>query len=453
MPDTAGIRGAVEEFRRRHDIPGISLCTFTSAGPALTVATGHASVRSGAQPVTPKTRFRIYSITKMMTGTVAAALAADGAVDLDAPVDYYLPELAAWNRQSRRSVTLRLLLSHQAGLPPDALTRRAMSRDADGLRAAVLHDVPRLPRLAEPGQVYSYSSIAISLAGFVLERATGMRFRSLIRDRLLEPLGMAITTHDPEEAMSGPHAQHHLTTAGGRLRVAHDARLGIRYETSSLCYSTPADIARFGAAHLGGAHQVVPEAALAQLRHRHADLRLDVDMSYGLTCYRTRLQDGRLLFGHEGFFAGMWAKLIIDPERDFGVVWMDNRGDELREQRYALLTRLFGVPGQTACGLGATSAQADAVEVEGRYERAADDGLQVRPLGDGLGVTDGDRCVSLDQDHPGLWVSRYRLGPGEAPWGPHAGSQRICLSLTRSAAGGVSFVHLNGLPYRRVTAA
>ena len=143
-----------------------------------------------------------------------------------------------------------------------------MSRDADGLRAAVLHDLPRLPRLAEPGQVYSYSSIAISLAGLVLERATGMRFRSLIRDRLLEPLGMATTTHDPEEAMSGPHAQHHLTTAGGRLRVAHDARLGIRYETSSLCYSTPADIARFGTAHLGGAHQVVPEAALTQLRRR-----------------------------------------------------------------------------------------------------------------------------------------------------------------------------------------
>ena len=99
---------------------------------------------------------------------------------------------------------------------------------------------------------------------------------------------------------------------------------------------------------------------------------------------------------------------------------MDNRGDELREQRYALLTRLFGVPGQTARGLGATSAQADAAEVEGRYERAADDGLQVQPLGDGLGVTDADRCVPLDQDHPGLWVSRNRLGPGEAPWGPHA---------------------------------
>jgi len=452
MTDEDEIRSAVEQFRQRHDVPGVSLCTFSSAGPGLAVASGQTSVRRSARPVNPETRFRIYSITKMMTGTVAVAMAADGLVDLDVSVEQYVPELAAWASRSDRPVTLRLLLSHQAGLMPDALTSRAMSREPDGLRQAVLHDLPRLPRLAEPGEVYSYSSIAISLAGLVMERASGLPFRVLVRDRLLRPLQMTATTHDPDEMVRGPHAQHHLADADGRLRVAHDARLGIRYETSSLCYSTPTDIARFGAMHLGTAGSV-PSAALAEIRNRHAELGLDIDMSYGLTCYRTHLRDGRMLFGHEGFFAGMWAKLIIDPERDFGVVWMDNRGDELREHRYRLLTRLFGVPGRAAGQRGdSQGATPDTAAVSGHYERAGDDRLDVQAAAATLNVVSGDRCVPLRQSQAGLWVSHGRSGPGAAPWGPHAGSQRVCLTTTRAPDGTVRFVHLNGLPYRRAAA-
>ncbi|HEX5116504.1 MAG TPA: serine hydrolase domain-containing protein [Pseudonocardiaceae bacterium] len=442
MLDETTVRAALDEFRRRHRVPGVALCAFTSEGPRYAIGSGTASTESGA-PVTPDTMFRIYSLTKLLTGSAVVTLAAEGLVKLDAPINQYLPELRVRGSADDGGITLRHLLSHHAGWLPDSVRHDGLERDAGGLERNVLNEVARMPRLAAPGELYSYSNLGVSLAGLIGQRIGGEPFGEFMRDRLYRPLEMANTTHDPAVAMTYPLAQHHILTEHGDLGVAHDARHAVKHEPASQCYSTVVDIGRFGAAHLGGAGWLLSRNWLGQMHQPHVNPHLDVDIRYGLTCYLGPAVDGMRLVGHEGFLDGMWIKLVLDVGKDVGVVWMDNRGEELREQRYELLGELFDGLGRTPTGT-APHGPITATEVTGDYYRVGAESVAVRADGDALAVTSGSKHARLVPGPSGTWVSPDEHGPSTAPWGPHAGSRRICLGVTDE-----SLVHLNGLPYLR----
>ncbi|SFW81437.1 serine hydrolase domain-containing protein [Amycolatopsis australiensis] len=328
------VRRTLRRFRDEHDVPGVAVCTFTGAGPETAVADGVTSAET-QHAMTPDTVFRIYSIAKFVTATMIVSLAADGVLDLDAPIDGYVGGLRRRTGSGSDGTTLRHLLSHRSGLLPDAVLHDGLSRDPGGLAAAVRHDYARTPVLARAGEFYGYSNLGVSLAGLVVQEVTGTPFADLVRDRVFRPLGMTRSTHDPAVAMTYPLAQHHLPGDGGGLRVDHGAKAGTKHEPSSLCYSTALDMARLGAHHLRA------RAELGQMHLPHADPRLDIDLRYGLGCYLSPEVQGIRQVGHEGFYGGMWAKLVLDPAAGRGVVWLDNRGEELREQRYRAIRDLF----------------------------------------------------------------------------------------------------------------
>jgi CubicO group peptidase (beta-lactamase class C family) len=447
--DEARIRSALDEFRHRHRVPGVAVCTFTSAGPRCAVGSGVASLESPDQVVTPDTVFRIYSVTKLLTGTLVVALASNGLLKLDAPVNQSLPELRVRGAADDGGVTLRHLLSHQAGWLPDSVRHDGFDRNADSLERTVLRSAARMPMLASPGTVYSYSNLGASLAGVVAQRVVGEPFGELIAERLYAPLGMTRTTHDPAVAMTFPLAQHHVLDARGDLRVAHGARQAVAHEPASQCYSTATDMARFGALHLGGARAVMPASWTGRMHRVHSDPRLDVDLRYGLTCYLGPPVAGVRQVGHEGFLDGMWVKLVLDPARDFGVVWLDNRGEELREHRYRVLAELFGGLGHTPADVDRPHGSITADRVAGTYYRVGAEPLAVTAEGEDVVVSASCRRLPLVPGPAGTWVSRTEHGPGSPPWGPHAGSRRVCLGATAGPDGDIAFVHLNGLPYAR----
>ncbi|WP_182709243.1 serine hydrolase domain-containing protein [Curtobacterium flaccumfaciens] len=440
------MREEIDVFRAKNDVPGVSVCFFDEDGPLVAASSGFSSSRAGATVMTPETVFRIYSITKMMTGTAALQMTASGLLDLDRPISAYLP--AAIVGPDASEITTRMLLSHRSGLGTDALTRHAQNRAPNGLSVAVEHDVPILERVASPGDVYSYSSMGISVLGLIMERISDLPFRELMRQLVIEPLSMGSTSYVPEEVAAVSHARHHLVDRAGRLRPGHDARLGTRYETSSRCWSTPSDVARFGAAHLSAARGNGPAGETLRSMHRiEADIGLDVATNYGLTCYRTDLEDGGTLLGHEGFFGGMWAKLVMDPRQNIGLVWMDNRGDEIRDARYAVMRRMCGMPGKPKKALGRS--QATGAPPVGSWSRPGFGSLRIESEGPALGVTEGSRTVRLSMLGPDRWASISEERAVAAPWAPHATSTHVALGVVRGAEGLPRYVQLNGVPYSR----
>ena len=133
-------------------------------------------------------RFEVGSVTKTMTATLLAQLAAEGSLRLDDGVGRWLPA------DANAGITLRQLATHTSGLPRLAPNMRLPTVDLanpyaelgveqaeEGLRQAV----------AAPGAPVLYSNFGYQLLGLVLERASGLPYAQLITDRLLTPLGMS----------------------------------------------------------------------------------------------------------------------------------------------------------------------------------------------------------------------------------------------------------------------
>jgi CubicO group peptidase (beta-lactamase class C family) len=138
------------------------------------------------QPITVHTPMHLMSVTKPLTATAILSLAEEGTLDLDAPVDRYLP---SWPYPQ---ITLRHLLNQTSGL--HFLT--TINEHADTTRPVTNDDVLALiaehqPAPAfEPGSAFRYDNANYVTLGAVLEAVTGHPYADVIRDYVLEPAGM-----------------------------------------------------------------------------------------------------------------------------------------------------------------------------------------------------------------------------------------------------------------------
>ncbi|MBB5941017.1 CubicO group peptidase (beta-lactamase class C family) [Xanthomonas arboricola] len=166
--------------------------------------------REAQRPMRQETTFRLASVSKPIVATAAIALVAQGRLALDAPIAGWLP----WFRPALPDgrvpdISLRQLLSHSAGLgyrflePEDGAHARAGV--SDGMDRSGLSLEENLRRLAQvplqypPGTGWGYS-LAIDVAGAVLEAASGQPLPQLVHDLVTAPLGMQATAFHAEDA-------------------------------------------------------------------------------------------------------------------------------------------------------------------------------------------------------------------------------------------------------------
>ncbi|RKH18269.1 class A beta-lactamase-related serine hydrolase [Corallococcus praedator] len=179
-------------------------------------ASGVADVRTGA-PVRADARFRIGSMTKTFTATVVLQLAAERRLDLDRPVQEYLPRLLPANVYA--PITVRQLLNHTHGLPgvpvpqkdPEWFFVNRFRRYSP--RELVSLALPEGPRFA-PGTQQQYGNIGYIVAGLLIEQVTGRPYGDAVRDRILRPLGLR-DTFVPGNLVTipGPHAHGYEVVA------------------------------------------------------------------------------------------------------------------------------------------------------------------------------------------------------------------------------------------------
>ncbi|WP_244221536.1 serine hydrolase domain-containing protein [Corallococcus exercitus] len=156
---------------------------------------GVADVRTGA-PVPADAHFRIGSMTKTFTATVVLQLAAEGRVDLDRPVQDYLPRLLPAGVYA--PITVRQLLNHTHGLPgvpvpqkdPEWFLENRFRRFSP--RELVSLSLPPGPRFA-PGTRQEYGNIGYIVAGLLIEQVTGRPYGDAVRERILRPLHLRDT--------------------------------------------------------------------------------------------------------------------------------------------------------------------------------------------------------------------------------------------------------------------
>ncbi|MFC0601166.1 serine hydrolase domain-containing protein [Streptomyces palmae] len=179
------------------------------------------------QPVPVDGRFRLGSVTKVFISTVVLQLSAEHRVDLDRPVQDYLPDLLPANYPP---IPVRTLLNYTSGLPeltaedmpstPEAIVRHRFDDHplSELVAKAVRHDRP----FTEPGSRQVYGATGYYVAAMLVEKLTGHSYEQEITQRVLRPLRLRQTTApETDPTIPGPHAHGYLAVprpdGGGEL--------------------------------------------------------------------------------------------------------------------------------------------------------------------------------------------------------------------------------------------
>ena len=185
-------RAVVAELMARAPFPAVSAAVWRGGGLIWSEAFGMADLEAQT-PAAPDDRFRLASVSKVLTGAALMRLVEQGAVDLDAPISRYRPDLPPHHRDT----TLRQLASHQGGIrhyiardydtaaPGGPIDARTYATTEDRL-AIFIHD----PLISAPGEAVHYSSFGFVLLGAVLESATGKAFPKILAEEVTRPLAL-----------------------------------------------------------------------------------------------------------------------------------------------------------------------------------------------------------------------------------------------------------------------
>lgn len=297
---------------------------FPGAQVTIDGPDGHRVLTAGAGdlatgvPIADDARVRIGSNTKTFVATVVLQLAAEGKVDLEAPIERLLPGVVQGNGNDGNRITVRQLLQHTSGLPdylaggnPD-LTAVAstpqLRADADEIRwahyepADLVRIALSMPPRFEPGARSIYTNTNYILLGMLIEKITGRSAEVEIAGRILEPLGLRGTYFPDarEIGIRGPHPRGYQETEGRRIDFTDlDSSWA---GTAGAMVSTPDDLNRFFTALLTG--KLLRAAQLAEMKQAIPWDRGEPGSGYGLGLIHHPVSCGKEVWGHGGSIPG-----------------------------------------------------------------------------------------------------------------------------------------------------
>jgi len=202
---THELQERLDALARKHGVVGASLAVAVG-DQVSTTATGVLSLRT-KQPATPESVFQFGSITKVWTATLVMQLVDEGALDLDAPVVTYLPDV----RTSPTGVTARHLLTHTSGIDGDYFPDTGRGEDC---LARYVEGLATLPSSHPLAATMSYCNAGFALLGRLVEVLRGTSWDAALRTHLLEPLGLVAAGTLAEEALLWGAAVGHLVPPG-----------------------------------------------------------------------------------------------------------------------------------------------------------------------------------------------------------------------------------------------
>jgi D-alanyl-D-alanine-carboxypeptidase/D-alanyl-D-alanine-endopeptidase len=339
--------------------------------------------RSGAangRALDGDTVFQIGSLSKQFVGLVLADMVRRGEVALDDPAQKYLPPGVKMPLRGR-PITLLDLATQRSGLPsmPDNFR---LEGDPNPTAAYSVDDLwqylSSYQLTREPGEKYEYSNLAFALLGRLLGLRAGKSYDALLKERVLDPLGMSSTAFAVSPEMATRLAPGH----DRYLQPADVWEMKTLYPSGSL-RSSANDMLRFVGAYLGEARGPLAESMALQLRTRSP-----ADPIAALGWGAPKLGD-RELFHWEGAKSAYRSAVLFDPSTKSGVVVLQNARTDDRPTALAfhLLTGTALPPAPKAPAAKPVVRLAPAIltRYEGSY-RAKDDIVRVLSKGDHLRV-------------------------------------------------------------------
>lgn len=272
------------------------------------------------QPVTADTIFPIASISKTVTTTAIMRLVEQGKIDLNAPVQKYLPDFRVQDEEASRKVLVCHLLTHTPGwegqLTPEDWGTQTLAHFVETMKD--------LPKLAEPGEVWSYNNAGFSVAGRILEVVTGQSIDTALRTLVFEPIGLTRAFTRLEDVASYRFSVAHRGPAG-RGSVIRPLMQSSSVTAGGVAMSLN-DLMTYAQFHMGDGtgkdgKQVLTRASLQQMQTpRLRKNATDEDMGLG---WHLRKVGGVLTAAHGGTL-GHCLLIELVPDRHLALVILTN---------------------------------------------------------------------------------------------------------------------------------
>ena len=313
--DSAADRASqmASDLRDAQKAPGISAAVWKGNSMVWSGGAGMSDLESGVA-VTSRTRFRIGSLSKLLTATAAAKLYQQGLLDLDAPVQRYVPSFPAKSGK----LTARLLLGHLGGLRHYGASEY-INRQRYASVGETLKTVQDGPLLHGPGTKYFYSSYGFNLLGAVLEGASSQEFLTVIQRWVCEPLRMGSTTADDNEKIILGRTRFYSLAKQEVVVNSPYTDLSDRWPSGGFL-STAEDLARFGAGQLSG------DFLRSDVRERVFTSQKTIDGNDTGTGFAWRIGTiaNRRVYHHGGDAIGGRAFLLLRPDDGTAVALLAN---------------------------------------------------------------------------------------------------------------------------------
>lgn len=305
-------------------------------------------------PVSEDTYFRCASVTKLVTGIGLMKMMDEGILDPDEDISAYLGYTVRNPAFMDTPITLRMLMSHTAGL---------VENSSFASQASVLSEMIDVKKKAgsnfkadvRPGSAYAYSNFGAGITGAIVESVTGMDVSSYMRKTLFEPLGIdaaysAAQLAHPESIAAVYNKDGSLYLAPSymlRQQYTQEARPDYHYRvTIGRLLIRPRDLARLGIAICGDGTvdgvRVLSGEAVAAMRREHSEETdgITADSPYTFfTIRKDTLFEGLRVYGHQGTDEGIVCNLYVEPENELVIVVMTNGCNTKRDDGIMRITR------------------------------------------------------------------------------------------------------------------
>jgi serine beta-lactamase-like protein LACTB len=305
----------IEREVKAKNIPSLSIAVVDDQRVVFAASVGHADPRT-KMLATPDTPYRVGSVSKPFTAILLMIFVELGLIDLDAPVQKYLPEFQPINKTGKK-ITLRQMLSHRSGLVREGPVGSYFD-DSNPSLEALTKSLNKTELVYVPESTTSYSNMALAVVGRVLEKTQKEEFAKLMQRKLLDPIGMKDSSF-----VRTPAIQKHLPKAPmwtyiGREFPAPEIEMG----PAGNLYSSVNDQATFlkflFAGGRGPNGQVLKKETLESM-YKIQFPEKDKKAGFGLGFFVADFE-GKRMIRHGGAVYGFATEFAALPDDKLGVI-------------------------------------------------------------------------------------------------------------------------------------
>ncbi len=317
--------------------PGLALAVAVDGKILYSESFGFADLEERV-PVWPTTKFRIGSISKPLTATALMQLVEAGKLDLDAPVQKYVPSFP----DKGAPITVRMVAGHLAGIRHYKEDEMEIQRHYDNILEA-LKIFENDPLVAPPGTRFSYSSYGFNLLSAVIESTSGEPFLSYMQEHVFTPMGLVHTTADQNTQIIEQRSRFYELAKDGHQENAPYVDNSYKWAGGGFL-STAEDLVRFGSTLM---QPGLLKAHTLTTMFTPQKTKTGEPSPYGIGWFIRRSHSGKLVYEHSGGSIGGTSQLILYPDSHVVVALVTNlSGGTWKPQEVEGVAEPFAPPTQ-----------------------------------------------------------------------------------------------------------